>query len=422
MAICSDGIGIIPIVFPDHEVRKLIGKCVFELRLEDDTGFPKTLMELEIINSQSHWKFLKKILQKQVKDSGLKISDEQTPSTHKSTSKDKARKFLDEDNTPLVVFKNKKNSGGDRMHAFVPAIVADSLHRKIALGKIHSFSNFQVKEYRMDEKFRVVHNDTMLVLTNHTKIEQLMETDVVMEKNAFDYYDLADLKSLKNDNMLKDPKYAHLLAVECKMSKMQIFSVSDIKNFGKECMEIEVVCQLRIVLVHPIPTYYIHTCTSCNRQIEKKDEKFQCVMCNRNVPYPQKRFLVSTLCEDKTGKIEVLFSDRQVQTIIRKTVFEVEEEKEVNEQNLPNALKCMKNAECTVKLLIKEGNLNNLFNTYSAIDLYIGFTVEDDLVEEEPEWNPASSTSSQVNEISSSTYHLDGLSQMNFETPTSTNN
>lgn len=66
MAICSDGIGIIPIVFPDHEVRKLIGKCVFELRLEDDTGFPKTLMELEIINSQSHWKFLKKILQKQV--------------------------------------------------------------------------------------------------------------------------------------------------------------------------------------------------------------------------------------------------------------------------------------------------------------------------------------------------------------------
>ncbi|XP_017251653.1 uncharacterized protein LOC108222246 [Daucus carota subsp. sativus] len=198
--------------------------------------------------------------------------------------------------------------------------------------------------------------------------------------------------------MLKDPKYAHLLAAYCKMSKMQIFSVLDIKNFRKEYMEIEVVCQLRILL----------------------DEKFRCVMCNRNVPYPQKRFLVSTICKDKIGKIEVLFSDRQVQTIIRKPVFEVEEE-EVNEQNFPKALKCMENSECTVKLSIREGNLNNLFNTYSAIDLYIGFTVEDDLLEEQPEWNPASSTSSQVNEISSSTYHLDGLSQMNFETPTLTN-
>lgn len=59
----------------------------------------------------------------------------------------------------------------------------------------------------------------------------------------------------------------------------------------------------------------------------------------------------------------------------------------------------MENSECTVKLSIREGNLNNLFNTYSAIDLYIGFTVEDDLLEEQPEWNPASSTSSQVNEV-----------------------
>ena len=74
--------------------------------------------------------------------------------------------------------------------------MAATFEPTIEIGELYLFKNFTVKDYKQDEKFRPVRKNWQIVFGNETKITKLDENEVAVDKAAFDFYDLADLKDL----------------------------------------------------------------------------------------------------------------------------------------------------------------------------------------------------------------------------------
>lgn len=87
------------------------------------------------------------------------------------------------------------------MHAFVPGNIVDNHEDKLSEGNICKISNFSVKEYKPDEKFRCINNDRKIILTTYSKVHKLDQDHTLIAKNVFDFYDLCDLSDIANDNL-----------------------------------------------------------------------------------------------------------------------------------------------------------------------------------------------------------------------------
>lgn len=83
-----------------------------------------------------------------------------------------------------------------RIHAFVPQKVADIVEPMLEVGKVYLFKNFTVKEYKEEDKFWCILRDIQIVFSSDTKIVELDDNDVCIERAVFDFYDLGDLKDL----------------------------------------------------------------------------------------------------------------------------------------------------------------------------------------------------------------------------------
>lgn len=57
-----------------------------------------------------------------------------------------------------------------------------------------------MKDYKNDDKFRCIQKDIHIVLGDNTEIKPMDENEVSIEHAWFDFYDLADLKPLANQN------------------------------------------------------------------------------------------------------------------------------------------------------------------------------------------------------------------------------
>lgn len=67
-----------------------------------------------------------------------------------------------------------------RMHAFVPADLADKKEQEINVGKIYIISNFTVKEYKPYERFRCIRCDRQILFTSYTKNEEVNENETLI--------------------------------------------------------------------------------------------------------------------------------------------------------------------------------------------------------------------------------------------------
>ncbi|KAK1366288.1 hypothetical protein POM88_041849 [Heracleum sosnowskyi] len=405
-----------------------------------------------------------------------------------------------------------------RIQAFIPGSVSEEIEQKIEVGKCYTFSNFTIKEYKAEDKYRCVRMDKQLIFSKHTDVRELDEHELIIEKNGFDFFDLNDLGSLAHQNVyltdamgvihtpqtlrkflnvkgqeqvqkkfeLTDGRTTvrvtlwdafaenfeealskvtelppivilasvkvsewkgkidlcnvgatafylnynhHSVTVMRKMLSKPIFSqhnftgetreinklytVADIKNLGRDYIQTEVICQVQVTKVEETQKWYHFVCTSCYKQIENVDGKYQCVNCDRNVPNPNKKFEIRITGLDTTDNIPILLCDREVRTIIGKTVNEVEKEEQVK-GIFPGILKSIINRKYTIKLIVMEENMDNPTQVYVATNIFSGFDWDTDTTMEV--CSISNSTQSKSQE-SGSTYHLDKLSQMNFETP-----
>lgn len=89
----------------------------------------------------------------------------------------------------------------DRIHAFVPGNLADKNEYDLIVGKIYIIFNFTVKDYRPEEKFRVIQNNKQIIFISYTKVKEINDNDTLIEENMFDFFDLSNLKEIANKNV-----------------------------------------------------------------------------------------------------------------------------------------------------------------------------------------------------------------------------
>ncbi|KAK1392341.1 hypothetical protein POM88_011397 [Heracleum sosnowskyi] len=164
LTLCSDETGSIPVIFPDHEIRKLVGKnnikkvCdaynAVEIKPLQEAVSGSALFETD--DEANHDSSMITVIILSVPNESLTSPDD-TPTAKSSGTKAKGRKIMEtvegSDDIPTKDMNNNKKGRGNRIH--------------------RSYSH-------------------------HTNIEKLTEDDPCIDTNAFDFYDLADIKDLAN--------------------------------------------------------------------------------------------------------------------------------------------------------------------------------------------------------------------------------
>ncbi|KAK1380021.1 hypothetical protein POM88_026765 [Heracleum sosnowskyi] len=103
------------------------------------------------------------------------------------------------------VFKNYNmlllDAKNCRMQAFVPAFLNDKMQKMFTIGKIYAVTNFQVKDLTSEDKWRSVNMDRQILFTNQTKAREILENEVFIQKNMFDFFELQELAKLAEQNL-----------------------------------------------------------------------------------------------------------------------------------------------------------------------------------------------------------------------------
>ncbi|KAK1405180.1 hypothetical protein POM88_004785 [Heracleum sosnowskyi] len=356
----------------------------------------------------------------------------------------------------VMLLDNKKT----RIHAFIPTACADQHERKLRVGKVYNITNFTVQQYRAEEKYRCLRNDKQLIFSKDTKIEDTEDKANQIQQDAFDFYDHSELMALTkqttyladvvgiiksnfkginklhnrlgkdqcqakftitdgksnikvtfwdryaelfaktmsetvetpliiiiatckvglwNDEvdisnvratkfylnynhhsvlhmrkMLKDEEFSKKIFEKTEWKMAELRKIGDIKNLGKEAIETQVLTHLRIQTVEETEMWYSNYCTTCKNKTH---------------------MLVDT---EGSGK------------------------------EFPLLLKELANKDYTMKLRIKELNILHKNEVYCATNICNGFKLEE--VDTTYYNDEMSETATQA---TTSTYHLDGMSDIN---------
>ncbi|KAL1805638.1 hypothetical protein ACET3Z_028706 [Daucus carota] len=185
----------------------------------------------------------------------------------------------------------------------------------------------------------------------------------------------------------------------------KLFTVDQIKTSPAEYIDVEFLAQVRIKKVQQVNSWYQYVCTSCYKAVTPVNNVFTCEECKRNVTYPDKKFQVCVLACDESGSIDILMENREIQSIIGKTVFDLTEEG-CAANVIPGIMKSIENKDFTVKIIILKENTVNKYPIYLATDIMPGFDIQyDSVADDVPQ--PILHNESQP---SGSSYHLETIS------------
>ncbi|KAL1826291.1 hypothetical protein ACET3Z_004703 [Daucus carota] len=360
-----------------------------------------------------------------------------------------------------------------RLPGFVPALVAQKYERKIVVGNIYALSNFTVKDYKPDDKFRCVCCEKQIYFSNFTEVEPIAEDGVMIAHDMFDFSDLGDLIDIADDNtyltdvigvIQKDfplRKFVNkngvsqgqlkfeitdgrccqtvtfwdglaeefelalktvsvhpaiVIVASAKITSWQkkvdianvtatmfylnydhhsvselrqmlgspLFSrcdfssqipetfeehgVESVKTLGVEYLNMEVVCQLKIILIVNMD-WYRAECSSCYREISIVDGEYKCIVCSRDVPFAEKKFQVMVEALDDKEHIELSLNDRTIRKLIGKTVVELLEEGE-SQANVPSILRGLESKWFSAKLKISSLNIEVPGSFFYVSDMF----------------------------------------------------
>ncbi|KAL1803642.1 hypothetical protein ACET3Z_032289 [Daucus carota] len=299
-----------------------------------------------------------------------------------------------------VIFIDEENS---RIHAFVSSKITVFFADNLKEGGIYTLSNFHVRDYGVDEQSRAVRFGKHIYFSNQTELVQEVENSTDIAPYAFDLFGLHESHGLLIDNrflidvvsVLED-KNIQLVQSKDDEKKFHIrFKITDGRSsmnvtfFGDLAVEFEksvketkesniaiiiasakrkVRCQITVKRVDEKSNWYDNVCTTCGYEVTIVEGRYRCVVCSRNVPFPDKRFRLGTLCNDATGLIAIVFPDDEIQRITGKNAFDIEEEL-ADEKIFPPILKEFEKKEYVITLIIGERNVSKISNIYNATDI-----------------------------------------------------
>ncbi|XP_017256632.1 replication protein A 70 kDa DNA-binding subunit A-like [Daucus carota subsp. sativus] len=96
----------------------------------------------------------------------------------------------------LLLLDHKRS----RVHAFVPYNLVDEFEPMIQIGNLYVLENFSVKPYTADDKFRCLRKKYQIVFNEETELTHMEENVVNVENCCFDFFDIADLPTLSQQN------------------------------------------------------------------------------------------------------------------------------------------------------------------------------------------------------------------------------
>ncbi|KAK1397021.1 hypothetical protein POM88_006884 [Heracleum sosnowskyi] len=202
----------------------------------------------------------------------------------------------------------------------------------------------------------------------------------------------------------------------------------------------EVITHANIRYVDDKAPWYYQICTGCKQQIQFKGGDFICSKCIRRIPEPEKRFKISIPGSDEIGGIEIVLHDREIRTLLGERAETVYQQQQKACTSFPKKVKDLEKTNITVKLLITEANFGNQESVYYANNICKGIYSPET---EEAECSTTHiQTTTQVilpnklgkkqlrncypllfifnfclKQQSMSSYHIDGMSELNFQSP-----
>ncbi|KAK1363371.1 hypothetical protein POM88_038932 [Heracleum sosnowskyi] len=211
--------------------------------------------------------------------------------------------------------------------------------------------------------------------------------------------------------MLANPNfYKHNQSAKTK-KKVQLLTIGEIKKLQNDSTESEVITHATIRYVDDKGNWYYHICTGYKEQIQSIRGDFICSKCNRRIPQPEKKFRISIIGSDESGCIEIHLEDREVHTLLGKRAETMYKE-QMGDQTFPKLLKNLEKTDITVKIFAKDGNIRNKESVYYANNNCKGFYTP-----EVEEAEPSTSTQQTTTQQSTTSYHITGMSELNFQSP-----
>nr|XP_017245782.1 PREDICTED: uncharacterized protein LOC108217462 [Daucus carota subsp. sativus] len=172
-------------------------------------------------------------------------------------------------------------------------------------------------------------------------------------------------------------------AEEQLLSKM--FTIAEIKNLTDTHIEKDVRCSVKVKKVEEQYNWYENCCPGCGEEVNKVEGRFRCTAeCKRNIPWPDKRFRLTTVCSDASGILAIIFPDDEIQRIIGKEVFDIENDESqvgADGSTFPPLLKEFEKRDYIVTITISALNINKTSKVYKAKKLD---NPEENLGENEP--------------------------------------
>ncbi|KAL1824304.1 hypothetical protein ACET3Z_011082 [Daucus carota] len=271
-----------------------------------------------------------------------------------------------------------------RIHAFLNAKISDFFKEDLKEGNIYRISNFHVKKYEGPEKNRVVRNEKHIYFDNYTKLVAEKTNATFFPTYAFDLYDLEDASRFVTDERFlidvvgvitnknvervyskDDNTRSHIRFVitdgSCELRVTFFNELAEqlekqLKHTAEEQKKYK--CQVSVKKVEEKTNWYDNVCTSCDEEVNIVEGRYKCDNCKRNIPFPDKRFRLATVCNDSTGYLGIVFPDEEIQRITGKNVGD--------SISFPPLLKAFEKKEFIVTLIIGETNVHNSCNVYLA--------------------------------------------------------
>ncbi|KAK1360717.1 hypothetical protein POM88_045191 [Heracleum sosnowskyi] len=173
---------------------------------------------------------------------------------------------------------------------------------------------------------------------------------------------------------LTEPTFAETALTLKEKKGLELLTVDQILKLGKDYIETQVFAHVNIKDVDESNKWYIQVCTTCDNETEWKNVVFICNNCPRIVPHPETKYKINVVAQDPTGVLDIILGDREVRTIVGARARDVLKE-HGNTDDYPDLLTNIAQKKYTVKLRIREINVDPHFQVYWASNICKGWVI-----------------------------------------------
>ncbi|KAL1820259.1 hypothetical protein ACET3Z_015128 [Daucus carota] len=217
-------------------------------------------------------------------------------------------------------------------------------------------------------------------------------------------YDHHTVHKLRKD--LNNPDFSKK-QICAKTKSLNLLTVEQIKNLGKDSIEDEVVCKAILKCLEEYTSWKYFVCTSCYTKVETDNNGYTCGACKREVVEPNQKFAIHVIASDPTGELDLMLDDRAVRTLLE----EINLSTTTEDDGIAEMLQMLNGKGYTVKVSISQANVEKKDKVFLATDIFSGFDYEENKGGQRQIQENSESFTAQP---STSSYHLDDISQLNY--------